>query len=198
MTVLTYSFVLAGRSHVVLYTVKFIVPITIPDLYVTIIISFLAQEKYSVTRSERWKKISFRLNSRLYTQKNDYGYLLHTVTILLFLWRLPIMTKTIIVMVMLLASPQCYFCLCRRHPGCWQGHPCLTGFWTLGWCWGLGLTSSPRKNSVVTKLREEGGHGSETGRRAVEDKSCYDALKSATTSSSKFLSSLQQVILPYS
>jgi hypothetical protein len=78
----------------------------------------------------------------------------------------------------------------------WQGHPCLTGFWPLGWCWGLGLTTSPRKNSVVTKLREQGGHGSETGRRAVEDESCYDALKSATTSASQFLSSSQQMALP--
>ena len=171
---------------------KFIVPITIPDLYVAIIISFLAQEEYSVTRSERWKKINFRLNSRLYTQKNCYDYLLHTVTILLFLWRLSIMTKTIILMVILLASPQCYSCRCRRHTGCWQGHPCLTGFWLLGWCWGLDLTSSPLKNSVVTKLREQGGHGSETGRRAVEDESCYNALKSATTSSSQFLWSLNK------
>jgi hypothetical protein len=63
----------------------------------------------------------------------------------------------------------------------------------LGWCWGLGLTFSLRKNSVVTKLREQGGHASEKGRKALEDESCYGALKSATTSSSQFLSSSQQV-----
>jgi hypothetical protein len=61
MKVLTYSTVLASWSHVIPHTVKFIVLITIPDIYVAIIISFLTQEEYSVPRSERWKKISFRL-----------------------------------------------------------------------------------------------------------------------------------------
>jgi len=39
------------------------------------------------------------------------------------------------------------------------------------------MTSSPRKKSIVTKPREQGGHGLERGRRVVEDESCYGVLK---------------------